>query len=176
MTSLFFTRSAAKLLTKEGAADCCKHRPLTSLGAALFFGLEFLLTGLDTSNHAPWGATGHIPTIATICATPIRAATTPLRESRKNTNHKADCSSYLEAHASCASPLSYESFGDMRPVPSCRKKHKQDCEHEPRARAHKSVLHTHGMTSNRRFRMTFFAWLELSAGAGVASGCPGASV
>jgi hypothetical protein len=46
-----------------------------------------------------------------------------------------------------ASPLSYESFGDMRPVPSCRKKHNQDCEHEPRARAHKSVLHTHGMTA-----------------------------
>jgi hypothetical protein len=53
----------------------------------------------------------------------------------------------IRSARSCASPLSYESFGDMRPVPSCRKKHNQDCEHEPRARAHKSVLHTHGMTA-----------------------------
>jgi hypothetical protein len=68
----------------------------------------------------------------------------------------------------------------MRLVPSSRKKQNQDCEREPCTHPHKSVLHTHGMTtpegrgefSNRLLNigMIFLAWLELGAGVGAASG------
>jgi hypothetical protein len=41
--------------------------------------------------------------------------------------------------------ISDKAFGDVRSVPSCRNKHNQDCEREPCARTHNSVLHTHAI-------------------------------
>jgi hypothetical protein len=47
--------------------------------------------------------------------------------------------------ASAPACVSYESSGDSRLAPSCREKHNDDCEREPSARTHNSVLHPHGM-------------------------------
>jgi hypothetical protein len=83
------SRSAAKLLSDQ-------YRQAAAAGTSLkvlFFGLKFFLTGFDTRDHAPWRVTGHIPAIATISATPLRATTAALRKSGKRPNRKANRSS-----------------------------------------------------------------------------------